>query len=150
MHVVHMLYINVKVFNMVFFPQLFYHRRNLLYSSLFQILFSGAFISTSCPVVSALLRSLMSGTLGLILYCREQEKAGCASHRILWELWALGEENTGIERREENVDVVTGSLSWRLLAEEMGMQVVLESLIMGESDLRPLSFHEYDGIYTAC
>lgn len=55
-----------------------------------RILFPGAFISTSCPVLSALLRSLMSGTLGLILFYREQEKAGCASTGFPLELCAFG------------------------------------------------------------
>lgn len=84
-----------------FLPLVFCYKRDLLCSSLFQILFPGSFddpgwmISTSFPVLCALLRSLMSGALGLIFFCREQEKAGCTGHRILWELWTLGEESRG-------------------------------------------------------
>lgn len=43
-------------------------------------------------------------------------------------------------------DVFTGSLQMKIIAEEVRRQAVLESLIVGESDQRSLSFHEYDGI----
>ena len=47
-------------------------------TNLFQIVFPGSFILTLHPLISALVRSLMSETLGLILFCREQGKAGYA------------------------------------------------------------------------
>ena len=83
-------------------------KKDFFYSSLFQILFPGSFIFTLHPVISALLRSLMSETLRLILFCREQGKAGycCAGHGILWELWSLGEESRGIKRREGSMECV--------------------------------------------
>lgn len=113
MHVVQVLYINVQSYWYVFhdsichpplfFPSLqFFHKRDLLYCSFFQILFPGSFISTSHPVVSALLRSLMSGTLGDDPFLIQ--KAGCAGHGILIELWTLGKESRGIEGREGNGD----------------------------------------------
>lgn len=71
-----------------------------------RILFPGAFISTSSPVISALLRSLMSGTLGLILFHREQEKAGYASTGFPLELCAFGWESREIERREGNAGCI--------------------------------------------
>ena len=41
-------------------------------TNLFQIVFPESFVLTSHPVISVLLRSLMSETLGLIRLCREQ------------------------------------------------------------------------------
>ena len=89
--------------------------------NLFQIVFPGSFILTSHPLISVLLRSLMSETLGLILFCRQQGKAGYAVVIVKssenYGHWVR--RAGGLKGEREMQPVFTGSLRWRLLAEEM-------------------------------
>ena len=104
----------------------------------------GSFISISHPIIAALLTSLMSETLGLILFCREKRKNWiyCADRGILWELWSLSEDR-GLERREENEECVHRKPKMKITGRRDG-KIVLVFLIAGES----LSSHECNEIKT--